>query len=66
MLYTTWLIVLYIGHIPLVGSDALTGAGVCFPIIMIISATAFLFGMGGAPRAGIFMGKQDITRQLKK
>lgn len=50
---------MYIGHIPQIGSDALTGVGVCFPIIMIISATAFLFGMGGAPRAGIFMGKQD-------
>lgn len=50
---------MYIGHIPNIGSDALTGVGVCFPIIMIISATAFLFGMGGAPRAGIFMGKQD-------
>ena len=50
---------MYIGHIPNIGSDALTGVGVCFPIIMIISATAFLFGMGGAPRAGIFMGKKD-------
>ena len=50
---------MYIGHIPKIGSDALTGVGVCFPIIMIISATAFLFGMGGAPRAGIFMGKKD-------
>ena len=50
---------MYIGHIPEVGSVALTGVGVCFPIIMIISAFAYLFGMGGAPRASIFMGKQD-------
>lgn len=50
---------MYIGHIPEVGSAALTGVGVCFPIIMIISAFAFLFGMGGAPRASIFMGKKD-------
>lgn len=50
---------MYIGHIPEIGSTALTGVGVCFPIIMIISAFAYLFGMGGAPRASIFMGKQD-------
>lgn len=50
---------MYIGHIPKVGSAALTGVGVCFPIIMIISAFAYLFGMGGAPRASIFMGKKD-------
>lgn len=50
---------MYIGHIPEIGSAALTGVGVCFPIIMIISATAFLFGVGGAPRASIFMGKKD-------
>ena len=50
---------MYIGHIPEVGSAALTGVGVCFPIIMIISAFAYIFGMGGAPRASIFMGKKD-------
>lgn len=50
---------MYIGHISEIGSAALTGVGVCFPVIMIISATAFLFGVGGAPRASIFMGKQD-------
>lgn len=50
---------MYIGHIPDVGSIALTGVGVCFPIIMIISATAYLFGVGGAPRASIYMGKKD-------
>ena len=50
---------MYIGHIPEVGSAALTGVGVCFPIIMIISAFAYLMGMGGAPRASIYMGKKD-------
>ena len=29
---------IYIGHIPKTGSLALTGLGVCMPIIMIISA----------------------------
>ena len=50
---------MYIGHIPEIGSAALTGVGVCFPLIMIISAFAYLFGMGGAPRASIYMGKKD-------
>ena len=50
---------MYIGHIPFEGAAALTGVGVCFPIIMIVSAFASLIAMGGAPRAGIFMGKND-------
>lgn len=50
---------MYIGHIPETGAAALTGLGVCFPIIMIVSAFAFLVGMGGAPRASILMGRQD-------
>ena len=41
---------MYIGHIDEVGAVALTGVGICFPIIMIVSAFAYLVGMGGAPR----------------
>ena len=48
---------IYIGRIPEVGSLALTGVGVCMPLIMIVSAFAALAGGGGAPRASIFMGK---------
>lgn len=50
---------IYIGHIPTEGALALTGVGVCMPIIMIVSAFAALVGYGGAPRASIFMGKND-------
>ena len=50
---------IYIGHIPEVGSLALTGVGVCMPIIMIVTAFAALVSAGGAPRASIFMGKKD-------
>lgn len=50
---------IYIGHIPKVGSLALTGVGVCMPLIMIVSAFAALVGNGGAPRASIYMGKGD-------
>lgn len=50
---------IYIGHIPGIGELALTGVGVCMPLIMIVSAFAALVGNGGAPRASIFMGKGD-------
>lgn len=50
---------IYIGHIPNIGAMALTGVGVCMPLIMIVSAFAALVGNGGAPRATIYMGKGD-------
>jgi putative MATE family efflux protein len=50
---------IYIGHMPNDGSLALTGVGVCMPIIMIISAFAALIASGGAPKASIFMGEGD-------
>ena len=50
---------MYIGHIPEVGSLALTGVGITFPIIMMISAFSSLIGMGGAPRAAISLGAGD-------
>lgn len=56
---------IYIGHIPGNGSLALTGVGVCMPIIMIVSAFAALVSSGGAPRASIYMGKQDHTSAEK-
>ena len=56
---------IYIGHIPQVGSLALTGVGVCMPIIMIVTAFAALVSAGGAPRASIFMGKKDGNTSQK-
>ena len=53
---------IYIGHIPESGAMALTGVGVCMPLIMIVSAFAALVGSGGAPRASIHMGKQDYDQ----
>lgn len=49
----------YIGHMPGNGALALTGVGVCMPIIMIVSAFAALVSNGGAPRASMAMGKGD-------
>ena len=56
---------IYIGHIPVVGTDALTGVGVCMPIIMIVSAFAMLVGAGGAPRASICMGRKEPEKAEK-
>ena len=56
---------IYIGHIPEEGALALTGVGVCMPIIMIVSAFACLVGYGGSPRASIFMGKNDFPTAEK-
>ena len=56
---------IYIGHIPEVGSLALTGVGVCMPLIMIVTAFSAFAGYGGAPRASIYMGKSDIPSAEK-
>ncbi|MBR3693830.1 MAG: MATE family efflux transporter [Erysipelotrichales bacterium] len=50
---------IYIGHIPEIGSSALTGVGLFMPILMLINAFAMLAGAGGAPRAAIAMGKGE-------
>lgn len=56
---------IYIGHIPDIGAAALTGVGVCMPLIMIVSAFAALVGYGGSPRASIAMGKQEYDKAEK-
>lgn len=56
---------IYIGHIDKIGSLALTGVGVAMPLIMIISAFAALAAMGGAPRASIYLGKDDLKTAEK-
>ncbi len=50
---------IYIGHIPEIGDMALTGLGLCMPVIMIVTAFSLLIGAGGAPRASIAMGKGE-------
>ena len=50
---------IYIGHIPEIGGDALTGVGLFTPILMLITAFAMMAGSGGAPRAAIAMGRGD-------
>lgn len=47
----------FIGHMPEIGSDALTGVGLCMPLILIVNAFAMLGAAGGAPRAAIALGQ---------
>ena len=49
---------MYVGNIAGVGTQALAGLGVVFPVTLIVSAFANLVGMGGAPLASIFLGEQ--------
>src|SRR5699024_11811048 len=57
---------IYIGRIPEVGADALTGVGVAFPIFMVITAFSSLVGMGGAAQAAIKLGegKRDEAEKI--
>lgn len=56
---------MYIGHIAEVGHIALTGVGLTFPIIMMISAFSAFIGAGGAPLSAIALGKGDKDRAEK-
>lgn len=49
---------IYIARIPNVGTAALGAVGLCFPLIVIITAFANLFGSGGAPLFSIYRGKK--------
>ncbi len=53
---------MYIGHIPGASSLALTGVGITFPVISMITAFASLFGMGGAPLCSMARGKKDYEK----
>ena len=56
---------MYLGHMEDVGSVALTGVGLCMPVICIINAFTMLIAMGGAPHASIAMGREDKDRAEK-
>ena len=55
----------YIGHIPEVGALALTGLGLCTPLILIVAAFAAFAGMGGAPLAAMELGRGDREKAGK-
>ena len=53
---------IYIGRIPSKGTAALGGVGLCFPIIIMVTAFTNLFGLGGAPLCSIARGRGDLRR----
>ena len=55
----------YIARIPNVGTAALGAVGLCFPLIIIITAFANLFGSGGAPLFSIFRGQKDPQKATR-
>lgn len=50
---------IYIGLLPEQATLALTGLGVCMPIVSLVIAFANLFGMGGSPLSSIARGQGD-------
>lgn len=48
---------MYIGRIPDAGATALTGVGICFPVITMIAAFTYLFGNGGSPLCAMELGR---------
>lgn len=57
---------IYIGHIQDASSLALTGLGVCSPVILLVSAFSFFAGTGGAPLAAIELGKAEHDKDALK
>ncbi len=49
---------IFIGHIPDIGKEALTGLGITFPIVTFILAVTLLFGLGGTPLFSIARGEK--------
>ena len=49
---------IYIARIPHIGTSALGAVGLCFPLVVIITAFANLFGSGGAPLFSISRGQK--------
>ena len=56
---------IYIGHIPGEGDLALTGLGICFPVILFVSAISALVGKGAAPGRWCAWGRGSWTRPTK-
>ena len=50
---------IYIARIPVIGTAALGAVGLCFPIVILITAFTNMFGSGGAPLFSISRGAGD-------
>ncbi len=56
---------IFVANMPLDGSLALIGVGVCAPIATLLSSFAFLIGLGGAPLFSIALGEKDENKAKK-
>ena len=56
---------IYIGHLPGIGSLALTGIGLAFPLTTLIAAFTNLFATGGTPLFSIARGQRNEERAEK-
>ena len=56
---------IYIARIPQAGTDAIGAVGLCFPLIMVITAFTNLYGSGGAPLFSMAFGKKETQRAQK-
>lgn len=56
---------IYIGHLPVIGSDALTGIGLVFPITTLIAAFTNLFSTGAVPLFSMARGAKEEERAEK-
>ena len=50
---------IYIGHLPVIGSNALTGIGLVFPITTLVAAFTNLFSTGGVPLFSMARGRKE-------
>ena len=50
---------IYLGNIPDIGHDVLTGVGVALPVMILITAVTFLIGVGGSTLAAMRLGEGD-------
>lgn len=50
---------IYVGNIPVIGADSLAGAGICAPIITLLSSFATLVGIGGSVFFSVRLGAGD-------
>ena len=57
---------IYIGHIPDVGAMALTGVGVCMPLIMIVTAFAAFVGLRRRAAGLHFYGQGGSPNRRKR
>lgn len=55
----------YIGRIPGAGTEALGAVGLCFPVILMVTAFTNMFGMGGAPLFSMALGEKDTDKARK-